>query len=607
MKNAIEKTVPALVSLFLILAVGTFYYLLYPYHLHYYEQMQMFQFSSDYFLETVLLPGGLADYIGRFLTQFFLVPAWGASIMALLFGSFYLSAWLVVGRGLSSVNRIFWTMMLLLPVRFLWFFACDENAMPALWVALIMSLLSSSLLKRVIASERIGGYLQALLLFISFVLLYLLAGPMAFLAAGIGTVMWLRRGGYRQIGLYLFVALAAFTPFMAHHWVNWPVNNLYMGLHYFRFTNIQLATPWVVVGIVLLIEVLAPIAEKRLNGRQDLKGWLVGSSAFVLMSLLIWQGVRKAYRPNNEVAMMYDALVLDERWDDILDEAAQRTPKHPACVQCINLAMAMTGRMGDLLFRCPQPGSDAMLPKFNINFSRPLTAGQIYFNVGWTNTAQRFVYEAQESIPDYEKSARCYKLLAQTHIIRGDKALARKYLKKLQQTLFYADWANEHMRLLADPDPKTLAHHSLYGPLMNGAVRDDYFFGPDVLAMLGNYCTTTPHNRVATQYLLGLSLVMRQLDTFVGCYGLSQYLDAENRIPEYYQQALALDWWQKNGSLDGIPYAIDEPIQTALAQFMADKEAQLPVQQRYMFTYWYYYFSGEKEETGEEIQTSAPN
>ena len=44
-----------------MVAVGLFYGLLYPYHLHYYEQMQMFQFSSQYFWETVLVPGGLAD------------------------------------------------------------------------------------------------------------------------------------------------------------------------------------------------------------------------------------------------------------------------------------------------------------------------------------------------------------------------------------------------------------------------------------------------------------------------------------------------------------------------------------------------------------------
>ena len=38
------KFMPWLLCLLLTVAVGLFYGLLYPYHLHYYEQMQMFQF-----------------------------------------------------------------------------------------------------------------------------------------------------------------------------------------------------------------------------------------------------------------------------------------------------------------------------------------------------------------------------------------------------------------------------------------------------------------------------------------------------------------------------------------------------------------------------------
>ena len=320
-------------------------------------------------------------------------------------------------------------------------------------------------------------------------------------------------------------------------------------------------------------------------------------------------GVIQHYRPNNEVMMMYDDMVLNERWDDILEAAKKRTPKHPACVQCINLAMAMKGRMGDLLFRVPQSDSGALLPEFSINFSRPLTAGQIYLNVGWVNTAQRFVYEAQESIPDTEKSARCYKLLAQTHLARGERALAKKYLKKLQKTLFYDDWADETMALANNPDPKALAQHPFYGQLMRGAVKEDYFFSPDMMAMLGNYCTTTPHNHIATQYLLGLALVERDLETFVACFNLDQYLNGKERIPEYYQQALALEWTRKHQTLEGIPYNIDDRVLDAMDQFVTDYNNQMPREQlerKYFFTYWYYYMTGEKPTKNSQTYESAP-
>ena len=587
--------VPWLVSLLLMIAVGLFYGLLYPYHLHYYEQMQMFQFSSQYFWETVLLPGGLSDYLGRFLTQFFHITWAGALVMAVLYGMVYLSSWMALRDGLTGQNRLFWSFLLLLPIRFLWINGCDENAMPALWIAFIASLLM------VFALKKIGNNtLRRLVSLVALVVLYATVGPLSFVMIALMAFHELRQeDGLRWVWAIGFVIVALVLPQVAHQLFNWPLENLYKGIHYFRFTQIQLPYIWVAAGIIVVIDLLAHLAERYLKGKELVNGYVLGFGTLALMTLLIVQGVRRHYHPNNEVMMMYDDMVLNERWDEILAAASRRTPKHPACVQCINLAMAMKGRMGDLLFRCPQSDSGALLPEFSINFSRPLTAGQIYLNIGWTNTAQRFVYEAQESIPDYEKSARCYKLLAQTHLARGERELAKKYLRKLQKTLFYDDWANEAMALANNSDPKALSQHPFYGQLMRGAVKDDYFFSPDMMAMLGNYCTTTPHNHVATQYLLALALVERDLETFVACFNLDQYLNGSDRIPEYYQQALALEWTRKHQTLEGIPYKLDERVLATMEQFVEDYNNQMPLQQlerKYYMTYWYYYMSGEKKE-----------
>ena len=54
------------------------------YHLLYSEGMQLFLLSRDYFTETVLHPGGFADYASRFLIQFYRAPVLGGMIIALL-------------------------------------------------------------------------------------------------------------------------------------------------------------------------------------------------------------------------------------------------------------------------------------------------------------------------------------------------------------------------------------------------------------------------------------------------------------------------------------------------------------------------------------------
>ena len=71
-------------TLLFAVAVILFFGLAYPHHLHYQEQFQLFLFDRTYVWDIVKLPGGVADLLGRFCTQFFLFAWVGAFIIALL-------------------------------------------------------------------------------------------------------------------------------------------------------------------------------------------------------------------------------------------------------------------------------------------------------------------------------------------------------------------------------------------------------------------------------------------------------------------------------------------------------------------------------------------
>ena len=74
------KFIRPLCTLVFGLAVLLFFGLAYPHHLHYQEQFQLFLFDSTYVWEIVRVPGGVADLLGRFSTQFFLYAWVGALI-----------------------------------------------------------------------------------------------------------------------------------------------------------------------------------------------------------------------------------------------------------------------------------------------------------------------------------------------------------------------------------------------------------------------------------------------------------------------------------------------------------------------------------------------
>ena len=85
-------------------AVFLFFGLVYPHHLHYQEQFQLFLFDSTYVWEIVKLPGGVADLLGRFCTQFFLFAWVGALIIALLLSAVQLLTLRLTNYPLSIIH-----------------------------------------------------------------------------------------------------------------------------------------------------------------------------------------------------------------------------------------------------------------------------------------------------------------------------------------------------------------------------------------------------------------------------------------------------------------------------------------------------------------------
>ena len=79
------KHLHLLYTLLFGVAVVLFFGLAYPHHLHYQEQYQLFLIDCTYVWEIVKLPGGIADLLGRFCTQFFLFAWVGALIIGVCF------------------------------------------------------------------------------------------------------------------------------------------------------------------------------------------------------------------------------------------------------------------------------------------------------------------------------------------------------------------------------------------------------------------------------------------------------------------------------------------------------------------------------------------
>ena len=158
------------------------------------------------------------------------------------------------------------------------------------------------------------------------------------------------------------------------------------------------------------------------------------------------------------------------------------------------------------MFDYNQNGIAGLLPDVKEDATSPLPTAEAFYHLGMINVAQRSVFEAQEAILDFQKSGRCYKRLAQTNLINGNYAVARKYLSALQKTLFYKEWANETLPLLGNE--KAIAQHPEYGRLRQMACNEDFYFSDHVTPeMLENLYFSNTNNRLAYQYLLAYYLL----------------------------------------------------------------------------------------------------
>lgn len=259
---------------------------------------------------------------------------------------------------------------------------------------------------------------------------------------------------------------------------------------------------------------------------------LVGIELIALLALY-----SKSYDTATYRLIDYDYMVRANDWEGILRYSDAHEPNLPLSVSATNLAAAMTGQLDAIAFNYPQHGPEGLIPPFLKETLSSWNTGEIFFQLGLVNSAQRFYFEGMEAIPNYNKSSRAIRRLAETAIIRGDYTLAEKYLTMLRNTLFYKKWAQRNLDLIRNP--KNVDNHPLYGTLRKRMIDEDYMFSEGELdKTLGQLFLKDPTNTPAKQYLILYPLLQRDLNKFAQYMGVVAEADPRYN-PLLAQQALA--------------------------------------------------------------------
>ena len=466
-------------------AVLLFFGLAYPHHLHYQEQYQLFLFDNTYVWDIVRLPGGVADLLGRFCTQFFLYAWVGALIIALLLSAVQLLTLRLLNYQLSIIHYPLLYALSFVPSFLLWLFLLDENALLGGVWAVLLTLLASWIMSWSFGRLDVwsfGGWgkaLRLIILFAAIPILYWIVGPICvlfFLLQVLNPISFASSQSSKfkvQSSIVAFVLLAIMLFILASHIPVQP-RSLWFGIHYHRYPTVIPVLLWSAALSVFVLALIARFFNKPATSKsQNLKTLLFCALCFLCGLCAVW----KYSNLKAEKVMQYDFMARHQQWNRILATINAEKPNNQIGVTVQNLALGMHGLLADHLFEFNQNGILGLLPDVQSDATSPLPTAEAFYQLGMINVAQRTVFECQEAILDFQKSGRCYKRLAQTNLINGKYEVARKYLTALQKTLFYRDWANETMALLGDE--KAIAKHPEYGRLRQFAYKENLVLDRD--------------------------------------------------------------------------------------------------------------------------------
>ena len=406
-----------------------------------------------------------------------------------------------------------WCLLSLLPVAVMWWLMGDINVMLSLMVAMVMAIGIAGRVRRVVSLGKLGLLGEIVLIPI----IYWLIGP----AVWIYVIIRVIQIGWRQLwtaGWLVAVQL------MVYAWLlpQWPLQQAMTGLSYYRI----------------------PLQYPQ------------------------WSG----YDKDMYELIRMDYLVRNERWDEIVKRAGAYQVKTPFWCNCVNLALSQKRLLADRMFDFYQSGEDALIMPRTRDLTSMLPSAEVFWRLGMVNSAQRYMFDTQESILNGNKSGRCTKRIAECMIVNGQYLTARKQIDLLKKSLFYRSWAEEMEKMIeagnepeneavqTTPAPPNLGgeravnKHPEYGKLRKLRYKEDFLYSYDEIdKMFGLLFMNNKDNKMALDYFLAQMLLKGNMQGFQQYLGLAQQYGGYRQMPLGYQDAMRCI--QMQGNVQGSPYA----------------------------------------------------
>ncbi len=523
MKNHILSYRHILLWLTFVMGSFTFFEVNYKYWYKFMEQYLMFQTTEAHFMERLTEPGGMTQYLTEFLSLAFVYPFGASLVIALLLGSISAAFY-----GYLKACRFEPSMLTaILPVFLFWIYP-QESIAPMLTV--LFALLAAMLYASIHPDK-----LRYLYGFIALTTLYFFTAPASLLAAILMAIAEVppQKVGGKWIAVVLLLAYGAVLPLIAMRTCYiLPMREAYFSKHLCHPEfPIPMALGWIGLSFPLFTLYAFIRKEKRYLKNEILT--LVFSEALLLAGIAA--GI--VYQKNPlEQAYLYDYYARQAQWKEIVDHAKVHSIHDMDALVYLNLALSHTGQFADLLLQFPQKGEAGFIPHDPRSRMGLIQASEVAWQVGQINAAQRFAFVGVLS------SERCVqprlmKRLVETYLVTGEYRIAEKYIKLLEATPNYREWATAQRPLL---NPEVCASTDWVAQKRKFLPITDNPFDltKTLTSALAFLIDDHPDNRAAFEYGMGYLLAYKDLGTFMHYMQLMR--DRGESFPVRYQEAICI-------------------------------------------------------------------
>lgn len=570
-------------------------------------QQPAFVLTTDYFLSTINVPGGLSVYLQMFIDQFTMFRFWGALFLV---AEVFATAWLTdrLVRKMTGGNIFVSMLTFILPVAVA-VVAWTDVKYP--FAVNMQALFLVAVMNAYLALDRFSWQKYIAPLFA--LLVYHACGAAALYTFAVFCIIgYIRnRDSSHLVSAIGAVTVSAFWPLLVYRYLL-PIN-FAAALYDVRpqeqmFTSFDLSPVLYLLLAYVLVMIFVAKAYGLIQQENKLRNITIVAIAAVVVCAVVAQ--KKRDNPSERMGFQMGVAAYNKDWKQIIDyvrknEWVRQSANYTQHVNFYyNMALAAKGFMGDRMFSYPQRlGINGLFinePMATIS-CLPMTI--LFHQAGLATNALHYAFEAQST---YTSSHYVMRYVVDEMLIVGDYQNASKYLGKYSHVMFSKKFVEDRKKFIAGGSGTEFAR-SGYDVIKSKHPMGDFYMNNSQYDML-RIVTNDKDNMFAAQYLIASALLQNDLEMFMklilGGYCKVNY----NNLPRAYQEAVVLYRALNKEVLPGTekPYVQSYVLEQfkSFQQVVSGQgdDVRSIVDAKFADTYWRYYFFINPKVTGVSIK-----